>query len=112
MLVLQPIPPRQLPVRLHLLPLPILILSKLLGQQRRQPGLGLGHQGGQVEFTNRELRLDPWLGLPSYKDNLESRLILLKRRLDEHDSPVRVRSSGRGRSSARGEPATAFVSRG
>lgn len=54
-------------------------------------------QTGQVEFTNKEIRLDKSLDLPGFRDNLDTRLILLKRRLEERSSPIQLVKVGRGR---------------
>ena len=52
---------------------------------------------GRNEFSNRELRLDAALPLPELSNNLEARLILLKRRHAERCPHLAIENTGRGR---------------
>jgi len=64
------------------------LLWKLAGEQTT---------AGRRSHTNREARRDATLDMPSFRDNFESRLVLLKRRLEERDAPLRIHRTGRGR---------------
>lgn len=52
---------------------------------------------GRSEFSKREMRLDPRLRLPDVCDNLDARLILLSRRLEDRHADLRIEKAGRGR---------------
>jgi hypothetical protein len=52
---------------------------------------------GRTAFANRELRLDERLGLSLGNDNLEARLLVLRKRLAAADCLILLERIGRGR---------------
>lgn len=54
------------------------------------------HASGRADFTTRELRLDAALKLPEHAENLDARLVLLRRRLEDRDAGLRIAKTGRG----------------
>jgi adenylate cyclase len=53
-------------------------------------------RSGRTRFSNRELRMNKDLGLPAGNDNLDARLVALRRRLAERGDPFQLDRVGRG----------------
>jgi len=51
----------------------------------------------RTSFTNKGLRVDSRIRLPGVSDNLEARLVLLQRRLEERGAGIHLVKTGRGR---------------
>lgn len=51
----------------------------------------------RTSFTNKGLRVDPRIRLPGVSNNLEARLVLLQRRLEERNAGIQLTKTGRGR---------------
>ena len=66
---------------------------------------------GRTSFTNREIRRAPELRLPEFKDNLETRLLLLARRLHDKAFPIQLSRHGGGVMElvVEGEPVLEYV---
>jgi adenylate cyclase len=58
--------------------------------------VGIFVNDGRTDFSNKELRTDATLRLSTLRDNLETRLLLLRRRLDDRGTPIRLLRTGRG----------------
>lgn len=53
-------------------------------------------RSGRTRFSNRELRFNRDIGLPPGNDNLDARLVALRRRLGERGDPFQLERVGRG----------------
>jgi adenylate cyclase len=79
-----------LPNVLSQLVVPVTAAGRLLGVLCLQSELS-------GRFSNKEIRLDQTLALPDLNDNLEARLILLRRRLEDRCTFIHIVKTGCGR---------------
>ncbi|GAU85947.1 adenylate cyclase [Bosea sp. BIWAKO-01] len=69
------------------------MVSGSSGPSKRSPTFPLVRS----EFTNRKTRLAAGTRMPQIKDNLETRLLLLRRRLEEKQAAIGIVRVSRGR---------------